>query len=51
MIDAVALAVDNRLLEAERVDEELDESARVARAERGPHLRWRCLCHASDYPQ
>src|SRR5262249_62320678 len=50
VVDAISLAVNDGLLEAERVDEEPDEGAAVARAEGGPHLRWRCRCHAPIIP-
>src|ERR1022692_1996514 len=43
MVDAVAFAVDDGLLEAERIDQETDESPGIMGSKRGPHLRWRCL--------
>src|SRR5215831_20953942 len=50
MMDAIPIPVDGGLLEAERVDEEANKGARVARAQRGPDLRCRCdVAHASDH--
>src|SRR5260370_666516 len=43
VIHAVALAVYDGLLEAERVDDEADQPAGVARPQRRPDLRWWCL--------
>src|SRR5262249_39563862 len=53
VIDSVAVAVDDGLIEPERVDEELDEPTSVVRPERRPDLwcRWLMtgcvVCHAS----
>ena len=52
MVHPVALAVDDGLLEAERVDQEPDQPAGVAGAQRGPDLRWWCLLvHANQASQ
>src|SRR3981081_4030568 len=40
VVDLVALAVDDGLLEAERLDKEADEATGVAGAQRRPHLGW-----------
>ena len=43
MIDPVPLAVDDGLLEAEGVDEELNQRAGVFGPQRRPDLRWWCV--------
>src|SRR5882724_4105807 len=43
VVDDVAVAVDDGLLEPEGVDEEADQLAGVAGPHGWPHLRWRCL--------
>jgi len=43
MVNPVAVAVYDGLLEAERVDQEPDQRAGVAGAKRGPDLCWWCL--------
>src|ERR1022692_1022327 len=43
MIDPVAIAVDDGLLEAECVDQEADKRPGVVGSQRGPYLRWWCL--------
>jgi hypothetical protein len=45
VVDPVPVAVDHGLLEAERVDQELDQRPGVARPQRGPDLRFRCGWH------
>src|SRR5262249_37816530 len=49
-IHAFALAVPGGLLETERLDQEADQAAGVAGAERGPDLRWWCLVVHADQP-
>ena len=49
VVDALAVAVDHGLLEAERVDEEADQGPRVAGPQGGPHLRWRGVIAHDHY--
>jgi hypothetical protein len=50
VVDVIALAVHNDCLEAECIDEELDQAAGVAGGSQGwPDVRWRCgVCHAHN---